>query len=184
VDSGTTANLNRATYANGKYVICGQNGTLLVSEDTRSWSPAVSRTTNELHGITFGDGNFVVVGAMGSILSSMDALSWSPRPTGTRNDLFAVVYARDTFVVVGDSGTVLQSGVKPFSLQFDYIQAHPTGLETHLVAEPGRSFRIQTSTNLVDWIEVGVETQPKNGVLFLDGTPPTIPAKFYRAVAP
>jgi hypothetical protein len=121
---------------------------------------------------------------MGTILTSPDAVNWSSRKSGTRNELFGVVYARDTFVIVGDNGTILQSGVNPFSMRFDAVQAHPAGLEIHLVAAAGRSFRIEASTNFVDWIEIGAETAAQDSVLFLDGTPPTLPHKFYRAVAP
>ncbi len=184
VPSGTAAILNGVVYGNGQYVAVGDKGTVLVSPDGEAWWSADSGTTNRLQGIAYGGGNFVAVGANGTILTSPDTKAWKARESGTTNELYRVIYGRDTFVAVGAGGTILQSGVEPFTLRFDRVQVHPEGVEVHLVGEAGRAFRVEASTNLVDWTEVSVSAGIEDGLLLLDAAPATLPRKFYRAVAP
>ncbi len=182
--SGTNVRLNRVGYGGGRFIVTGENGTILTSQDGHFWSTAVSGTTNTLQGIAYGADQYVVVGAKGTILASTDGFTWSRKVSGTHNDLFGAVYARETFFIVGNAGTILQSGTKPFNLRFHDLRLHPDGMEMHLTGELGRSFRIESSTNLLDWSESSVLTSAKDGVLYLDASPPTQTFKFDRAVAP
>ncbi len=182
--SGTGLFLHRVGYGNGKFVAAGESGAIRVSNDGLSWAEAASGASEALFGVAYGEGAYLVVGNHGTILTSPDALTWTPKQSGTTNDLYGVAYGNDAFVVVGAQGTILESGVRPFSIRFKRVQAHPTGFETYLASEPGRSFRIETSTNLVHWSEASVQTQSKDGVLFLDAATTAQPQKFYRAVAP
>jgi hypothetical protein len=48
----------------------------------------------------------------------------------------------------------------------------------------GQSFRIQASTNLVDWSEASLMHFPEDGLRFLDAGQPIERQKFYRAITP
>jgi hypothetical protein len=56
-----------------------------------------------------------------------------------------------------------------------------------LAGIPGRSYRLQTTTNLAsaNWISIGTNTAPINGVIqFTDHGATNYPTRFYRAVSP
>jgi hypothetical protein len=184
VDSGTSNELRRVVYGRDKYVAVGDAGTILESTDASQWWPAISGSYETLNGVAYGDGDYVAVGGYGTILTSPDGMNWTARNSGTAQDLFSVVYSSNTFIAVGAHSTVLQSGTKPFAVKFDWVKAHPDGFEAHLTGEPGRSFRIQISTNLLDWADLSDVIHSGGEVLFLDSEPPSLHQRFYRAVAP
>jgi hypothetical protein len=184
VPSGTTSPLNGIAYGQGKYVAVGEGGTILVSVAGDDWRQVTSENPERLTAVAYGNGAFVAVGARGTILTSPNALSWTIRKSGTVNDLYGVTYAHASFVVVGARGTILQSDSMMPAATFDGIRTTSLGLELHLATELGRSFRIQASTNLVDWSEVSLVTFPEDEFLFLDTSLPTHTQRFYRAVVP
>jgi hypothetical protein len=176
--------LNAVHYAGKRFVAVGDLGAVLVSDDADFRSLADPGTTNDLQDVTYGDGYYVAVGARGTILSSHDALTWKVQESGTRNDLFGVAFANATFIAVGDRGTILQSAPKAFRISFDHAAINPTAFTAHLSTEPERIFRIETSTNLVNWSTLSTISRPHGNVLLLDAGSPNQRQRFYRAVAP
>ena len=64
--------ISSLTFGGGHYIITGQNGMLLVSNDAQNWSPVPLRSnetpiTNDLHQIIYAQDRFVVVGDGNSI---------------------------------------------------------------------------------------------------------------------
>ena len=55
-------------------------------------------------------------------------------------------------------------------------------LEFAMQTQPGRSYRVQGSTNLIDWTTLRTVTGASNAVLFSDTNAPS--SRFYRAVTP
>jgi photosystem II stability/assembly factor-like uncharacterized protein len=79
----TYENFRRAYYANGRFVIVGNNGTLFSASDPRQltgWTRHRSRTSLNLHDVhAAADGTFYAAGNNGNILQSGATL---PRFTG------------------------------------------------------------------------------------------------------
>jgi hypothetical protein len=90
-------------------VFAGYHGTILNSEDGKTWSRATVPTVAHLRGLSFGNGTFVAVGDGGTILTSTDGRSWGARDSGTQEDLYAIGFTAVGFIAVGDFGTVLLS---------------------------------------------------------------------------
>jgi hypothetical protein len=56
--------------------------------------------------------------------------------------------------------------------------------ELRFTGEPNHTYRLQASTNLVDWLDISTNT-PVNGLLrFVDPNAASIDHRFYRAVSP
>jgi len=97
------------TFGGGVFVIVGDCGEILTSQDGKHWSAPASKSSDFLTGVAWGNPGYVVVGDKGTILTSPDGSNWTKRNSGTASTLFAVAYGNGTFVVVGEHGTVLTS---------------------------------------------------------------------------
>jgi hypothetical protein len=113
--------LRAVAFGNGRFLVCGDRGTILSSPDAAVWTLEASNvfgdltepqwhTAEELQGVAYGDGQFVAVGDLGSILTSSDGKTWTPRstPRGMRH-FAAVTYGDGTFVAAGPVGTLWMS---------------------------------------------------------------------------
>ena len=107
--SGTSSTLNRIIHENGRFLVVGDQGTILSSADGKDWKPAASGTRSAISTVVFAKGQYVAVGGSGLILTSADGSSWVPRTSGTTAYLYGVVYANGRFVAWGDDGMVLWS---------------------------------------------------------------------------
>ena len=86
------------------YVVVGDNGLVLRSEDGTSWTVQPSFTTKNLRGVVYG-GRFVAVGEDGSIFTSVDGITWETRNSGTTANLNSVVRTITGYTAVGEAGT-------------------------------------------------------------------------------
>jgi hypothetical protein len=73
--SGTTASLAGAAYAQGEFVVVGENGTILTSTDTATWTPQAADTTALVTSVAGNGKIFVAVTGNGSVLARL------PTPT-------------------------------------------------------------------------------------------------------
>jgi hypothetical protein len=71
-----TSNLLNGIYANGMFVIVGDDGTIITSPDGINWSEVVSNTTKTLTAVTYSDNYWIIVGSDATILRSNDAVIW------------------------------------------------------------------------------------------------------------
>ncbi len=104
--TGTT--ISAATYGAGRFVLAGELGAVLVSEDGSNWSTYNTGATNSARGLVYGGGRFLLVGDSGLIASSSDGAAWTS-VSGTTNDLRGVAYGNGVFVAVGSGGKVVTS---------------------------------------------------------------------------
>jgi hypothetical protein len=54
----------------------------------------------------------------------------------------------------------------------------------NVLGEPNRSYVAQASTNLTNWISIGTNIAFGGMTQFVDTNAPTLPHRFYRALAP
>ena len=158
----TTNALQGVTTFGDRFVLTGDNGTVLLSDDGTRWVPQDSGTTNFLTGVAEFPGGLVAVGRGGTLLTSPDGNSWTSHPTGTTNWLYRVRYLGGRLIVIGQNGTVLTSPdgsawtrQAPGGARWltDVTLLH----DTYFVA--GTLGTILASTNAVDWTYLGTITE-------------------------
>lgn len=71
-----TSNLLNGLYANGMFIIVGDDGTIITSSDGINWSEVESNTTKSLFAVTYTNNHWIIVGADATILRSNDAVIW------------------------------------------------------------------------------------------------------------
>lgn len=96
-------------YANGIYVLVGENGSIFTSNNLDDWIERKSGVNVKLVGISYGKGYFVITGSNGVILISKDGITWSQVKTVTNSYLIRSRYANGIYMAVGYNGTVLSS---------------------------------------------------------------------------
>lgn len=95
--SAITDTLNNGVYANGRFVIVGNNGTLLSSTDGITWVQLTNSDITEvnLNNVSYDGTYFYAVGQKATILRSMDGVTWSDVSYITTKEPFSVVKGSD-----------------------------------------------------------------------------------------
>ncbi len=113
----TTNTLSGVTFADGRFVAVGDQGTILISTDGATWTPRTPGTDQvELYAVTFGPQGFVAVGGTRDsfrqpvVWSSTDGLSWTAQDVSALNLTWgncfqAVTYGNGLYVAVGGNAT-------------------------------------------------------------------------------
>ncbi|MDP1579613.1 MAG: M12 family metallo-peptidase [Candidatus Didemnitutus sp.] len=106
--------LTRAAFINGRFLVGGLRGTLLVSTDGLNWTTRTVPASNNLYGFHYVNGLYVALGSLGAIFTSTDTITWTPRNTGTLHQdgssgLQFVAYSGERLMAVGTGGTVTTS---------------------------------------------------------------------------
>ena len=103
--------LYAAVYGGGILMAGGDNGTILKSEDTITWTQLASGTTARLNGGAFStSGTFILVGSGGTVVTSTDlGVNWTTPTTGVIQDLYGATFGTNPsrFIAVGAQGTLL-----------------------------------------------------------------------------
>lgn len=74
-----------------RWIVTGDNGTILTSTNGYTWTAQTSGTSVALNSATIHAGStYVVVGASGTILTSPNAVTWTAQTTGITQDLYDV----------------------------------------------------------------------------------------------
>lgn len=108
--SGSTNNLYGAAFVNNRFIVVGDNGTLLTSDDGITWNTETSNTANTLRHVAYGASTFVAVGDAGTIVSSADATIWTAQTIPTPESFRSIVFGPDQqFIAVGTTGTLAYS---------------------------------------------------------------------------
>jgi len=97
------------TYADGKFVAVGAQGTIITSTDGTTWALQTSVISDDLFAVAYGNGKFVAVGALGKIITSPDGITWTIQNSSTFTPINGITYANSKFVAVGSMGLVLTS---------------------------------------------------------------------------
>jgi hypothetical protein len=119
-------------------------------------------------------------------LASADGLNWSAPASGFSDALRGIVWNGNRFVAVGDYGAVYQSGGFNTTVPTISKVARADGaLAFHFSAEPGRVYRVQSSTDLLEWSDASEDLNAGAGSLaFADNPMTAATRKFYRVMLP
>jgi photosystem II stability/assembly factor-like uncharacterized protein len=88
-------------HGRGVTVVCGENGSILVSTNLLEWVQ-VRSGTGTLYDIIFDGDRFLAVGEEGTLLSSEDGRNWESLVTGTSKELRRIAYLEHRYLVVGE----------------------------------------------------------------------------------
>ena len=94
-----------------KYVITGQYGIIVSSEDGQEWERQDIGEYYILRGIVFAKGLYVAVGDNGVIITSQNKTDWTERESNVTSVISDIVYSeeKEIFVAVCTDGNVLKS---------------------------------------------------------------------------
>ncbi len=112
--SGVRADLRGVVYGGNRWVVVGDNGTILTSSGAAArWEAVTSGVDVDLYSVAFGVGLYVAVGGElgkdGVVLTSTDGLSWTEQEVPEVDELRRVIHDGRFFVAVGGGGARLVS---------------------------------------------------------------------------
>jgi hypothetical protein len=179
------------TYGNGTFVAVGvaffsNRGIIKTSPDGITWTNRFEIGSTYLLGITYQHGTFVAVGGgcgAAEIVTSIDGATWRNRFLVAGDSLYGIGFGADTFVAVGSGGFIWQSG----NVGVPFLQGRSRvgeGFELTMTGEIGRNYRLQASSNFLDWQDLINLSPTQATTRLLDTTATKTPQRFYRAVPP
>lgn len=104
-------NYSSIAYGNGKFVAINEDGYVLTSPDTLTWTLETLRTGGEnCNKIIYDGSRFVVLTSYGNIKTSSNAASWSSEPDiGWYNAWCDLVYDGNNYIAINATGHVCTS---------------------------------------------------------------------------
>lgn len=181
-------NLRGVKFADGAFFFPANDGQLFQTTNGTAGSfNMIANLSNlsagNLRDLTFGAGLWTLVGNDGAIFTSMDLVSWTRRASHTFENLHGVAYLDGKLIVIGNRGTVLQSW--RFVAEFEPPAfALGTGLQLPFKGVLNRAYRLQATTNLVNWIDLATFTNQVERSVFTDADALQYDRRFYRLVQP
>lgn len=184
--------------AEGRYVAVGDR-TILTSSDGVNWTPVRTAVERLLHQVVYHAGHFVAVGDQGILLYSSHGDVWTEVHTGVNSTLSGVCYSGRTFVATSVPTGSLSSGVGGAILQSDPIVGFdrpPRRLSSidspslagqwqlEFMTELGRAYRLESSTDLTIWKNLGDFQGIGWYTPVTDLTAVEDPQRFYRLLIP
>ncbi|MCP5521326.1 MAG: hypothetical protein H7A46_07240 [Verrucomicrobiales bacterium] len=167
------SNGNGIVFANGRFHICGSQGTVASSSDGLTWSSVNTGTSQTLDDILFAGGQFISVGANNTVVTSPDGLEWTVRPTGIELSgleagLLSVTWLNNLYVVGGKQGTILTSpdGIvwthRPYSEGTDWFYGGVFADGAYHLT--GRQGLLRKTVDFVTWEEVATAPPGDNDI--------------------
>jgi hypothetical protein len=207
--SNPPVTITRIAYGKGLFVAANfpgyfENGSILTSKDGLTWQTQFTTQNASITGLAYTGGTFLGITSGGSMFTSVDGTNWrsvgklplvdgdafSDYYTSILHQLFGeseystVCALNGTFLAGTLDGILLQSGNVWTPAALSAPQFTPNGFSFSYNQQVDVPFRIQISTNLVDWQDrySGIGTgQPTN---FLFGATSNSPQTFFRIVSP
>ena len=168
----------------GKYVVVGDHGTILISSNTVDWQPVAVGTIGRFYGVAYHAGQFVAVGE--GIWTSTNALDWTQRRA---EYLYGITWANGYFVAVGWSGSILTSvdGITWLDrISETSVQLNAISYANGLFVVAGGSFTnsaLLTSTDAIHWTNRTFTSDVLTGVAYGNGTFAAVGYDFYGNVS-
>lgn len=182
------ANLRGLTFAEGQFLIAGNDGLTLLTTDGLGFGyggtiPLQNYYFENLRAAARIPGEWIVVGNTGVIATSPQGYAWSRRASRTFENLHAVRLFKGRLLAIGNRGTVLQSGRVLTEIGPPEFLAG-TGFRVPFQGVIGRTYQVQASTNLVNWTQLATFTNTAAQAAFTDTNALHLPRRFYRLVEP
>lgn len=108
--TGVTNYLRGCALMGERFIVTGENGCILWSDDGKVFQPAAlsPAASDWFEGVAASSQRAVAVGDNGSIYTSTNGMTWTKMNSGTTEWLRGVAFGNGTFVAVGENGTILQ----------------------------------------------------------------------------
>jgi hypothetical protein len=111
---GISTTLRGITYAAGFFVVVGDNGIIIASNNNgTTWNSLTSGVTNNLYNVRYLNNNWYAVGTNGTLLKgvlrSSGTITWTKVLTNVTDTLYDISLSNNIFVIVGNRGTILNS---------------------------------------------------------------------------
>ncbi len=202
----------KMAYGDGLFVGASYSGVILTSSDGLNWQIQYTNPNGEaFSGVAFCCGVFLAIsGQSGATFESCDGVHWqatgsalpstqqgydgyesypASRPLGLfgyYQSQFPGCYSsicacNGTFLIGGAEGMIFQSGIIPPSICSPRITSNQLSFSVNVW--DGVSYRIQASTNLLEWTDVYSSTSSGQPALYTEAISNAIPAKFFRVVS-
>ena len=184
VASPTTRSLARGRWLGGRFGVVGESGTVLTSLDGISWTPRTSGVTNWLNDVIQVEGTYYIVGNQGTVLGSADTLTWQRLDIITAKSLYGMASMEGQLIAVGLDGAILRSHPGAYKTPVEIAQWPHQFTDSLFLftGQPDQLFRLERSTNQVDWSASDLwEIKDSAGTLLLiDSTPNNPGLQFFR----
>jgi hypothetical protein len=108
--TGVTNYLRGVALMGERFLVVGENGCILWSDDGNLFQPALlPATANWFEGVAASAQRAVAVGDNGAIYTSTNGTNWAQSTSGTSEWLRGVAFGGGAFVAVGENGVILRS---------------------------------------------------------------------------
>jgi len=144
---------NYSITASTNLFLVGGDSNLSISTNGVTWYPQKLPKLLSIRGVTYGSGAYVAVSAEGEILISPDAKTWNLAKSPTKRFLLAVAHRAGQFIAVGSDGVILQSDVGDQPILIRQRLGGDDTFSFQFTSSPGRTYQIQTSTDLNIWTQ-------------------------------
>jgi hypothetical protein len=117
---------------------------------------------------------------MAAIVTSQDGANWTRRNAGTGTPLNGIAFGNGHWTAVGQNETILQSD------PFVHLSGPRSAGQFYwtLTGPRQQAYRIQASTNLLDWTDVMSLVATNDTIQLSDPAAANHRERFYRAVSP
>lgn len=145
--------MNSIAYGNGVFVLVGNGGTVMRSENGDVWTQETAAAANNWQKVIFGGGIFVAVSSDGTdrVMTSRDGITWSLRTPLVNNAWYSVAYGNGMYIAVaGDGANRAATSGTPFDTVPPTQNTYLAGLNVYqgLNVESGTLNLINTSINV------------------------------------
>ena len=205
--------ITRLVYGNSLFVAAGYvgssyypNGQILTSQDGIHWQSQFLAPSGAISGLAYSGGTFLAISAYGTMFKSSDGTNWIntdfalPTVDGDSFEIYynglsglSLSYLGDYATVCADQGTFLAAGLDGIMVQsgqtwkaaaINPLQATPGGFLFSYNQQIDVPYRIQNSSNLVNWQTIFNGIGSGQATNYLDKTSVNNNAEFYRLVSP
>jgi hypothetical protein len=180
-----------AAYGKGIFVVVGGTYSptwshcVLISTDGFTWERhflPINGYSTYPSGVKWVNNLFVVPGGPGLLLISTDGVNWVQRNSHSDADLLTVAYGQKTYLAFGGyGGAILQASELAFESPAGLVAGN---FDLFFNGETGRIYRVQYSTDLQQWSELGSVTNTQPRTTFRDPGASMHPRRFYRLATP
>jgi hypothetical protein len=173
--------LHGLTFGQGRWVACGDVGTLITSTNATNWSVFSADVPAELEGLTYGNGMFVAVGSYGAeaiVVTSTNAETWATQHLPDIGQLRGITFAEGRFLAVGSeplTGTQ-RAYVSSNATSWTTLEPLPNTSGFDAVASGNGRWVIAIdnstasfSSDLVTWTNVSTLVSDPEGATFING---------------